>query len=227
MQKLFSSLVLAALMSFTCTQAHATIWFGFTSSDGTPVIAGLSSGPIALGPDDGHGFMGHMRLAKHFVGIGAFVMSQNEYELAVKLESQSQTSEEFLAKMESAFPERRFMIGSIVDGKVLSSQGTTGCNSTNVYCGMDHVGTFIVNGGGLVDQNVLLNAKHVFEAESPRLSSHQLTCRILDSIATSGGEIKDFQYGVIWTSTNSGETLIKEQLKETELLSKLKAQFCP
>ena len=189
--------------------AHATIWFGFTASDGTPVIAGLSSGPIALGPDDGHGFMGHMRLAKHFVGIGAFVMSQNEYELAAQLESQSQTSEEFLEKMEHEFPERRFMIGSISDGKVLSSQGATGCNSTNVYCGMDQVGTFIVNGGGLVDQNVISSAKHAFETESPRLSSNQLTCRIIDSIATSGGEIKDFQYGVIWTATSSGEMLIK------------------
>lgn len=214
-------------IAIATANAHATIWFGFTAQDGTPVIAGLSSGPIALGPDDGHGFMGHMRLSKHFVGIGAFVMSQNEYELATKLESQSQTSEEFLSKMESAFPERRFVIGSIADGKILSTQGSTGCNSTNVYCGMEQVGSFFVNGGGLVDQAVLSSAKQAYESEASRLSVHPLACRIIDAIATSGGEIKDFQYGVLWTYANSGEILLKEQLKESELLPKLKAQFCP
>jgi hypothetical protein len=213
-------------VAVSAIHAHATIWFGFTGASGAPVVAGLSSGPITTGEQSRRPYVGHFRLLKHFVGVGAFVMADFEREKAAELEQESASSEEFIAKMEKQFPDRRFMIGSL-DGKILTTIAATGCNATNVYCGADHSGGFHVNGGGLTDQNVIVAAKRAYETQSAHLNDNQLTCHILEAIASSGGEIKDFQYGVIWTAGANGETKILESRPEAELLSKLKSRFCP
>lgn len=219
------SILSFAVAAFTCS-AQATVWFGFTDSKNHPVIVGLSSGPITVGPENGAGMVGHFRLQKHFIGMGAYPLSFDEYEAAKQLELESATSEEFLAKLEREFPARRFMVGAI-DGKILATKGDTGCNDTNPYCGIEASGAFHIVGGGLVDENVLLNPVHTYEREYSRSTGNQLACKVIDSLLGAGGEIKEFENGVIWTIGDGGETLIKESLPENELIPKLKSQYCP
>ncbi len=218
--------ILALTAALATCHAHATVWFGFTDSDGNPVVVGLSSGPITIAESDKSGYVGHLRLSRHFLGIGAYPLDRYEFEKARELELESQTSEEFLAKLETEFPDRRFLIGAD-DGKILMTAGHTGCNATNVYCGYEQSGSFHIVGGGLIDQNVLVNPMHTFNAEAAHASANALACKIVDSILGAGGEIKDFYHGVIWTKTAHGETLLREVATESELIPKLKSQYCP
>jgi hypothetical protein len=222
MTKLISAFAVAA---FTLN-AHATVWFGFTDSKYHPVIVGLSSGPIAVGPEDHAGMVGHFRLQKHFIGMGAYPLSTEEFEDAKQLELESANSEEFIAKLGREFPSRRFIVGAL-DGKILATKGETGCNDTNPYCGIETSGSFHIVGGGLIDQHVLLDPLRTYEHEYSRSSGPELACKIIDALVAAGGEIKEFQNGVIWTSAENGETLIKEELPEHELIPKLKARYCP
>lgn len=221
-----TKLILAFAVAAFTFNAHATVWFGFTDSGGHPVVVGLSSGPIATGPEDHAGMVGHFRLQKHFIGMGAYPLSTDEFEAAKQLELESATSEEFLAKLEREFPARRFIVGS-VDGKILATKGETGCNQTNPYCGILESGSFHIVGGGLIDENVLLTSKTVYEQEYSRSTGNQLACKIIDAITGSGGEIKEFYNGVIWTVDGKTETLIKEEMTEADLIPKLKSQYCP
>ena len=209
--------------------ANATVWFGFKSASGSSIVVGLSSGPITYSMGDNVPHIGNISVGNTFVGVGAMAIPVWYTSAILKMSEEAKSSALFLNSLKEAFPDRRFIIGSS-DGSILVTTGETGCNSTNVYCGDAVNGNFAIVGGGLVSSEVLAAAMQTYkEGTSLGLPFRDLACKVINSVVSSGGEIKDFQYGVAWIRKESGQSeVIKyDSSEESILVDELVKKVCP
>jgi hypothetical protein len=218
-------LTLVCSLSLLLTErSEATLWFGLSDTQGHSIVVGLSSGPITSHPDR-NSFFGHLDLDNGFVGVGATAIPSMQAKTIHNLNERARGPQDMIVGLERTFSTRRFIV-AYDDGTILATQGATGCNSTNVYCGKAARERFAIVGGGLSSADVISAPLKFYDENLNRTEWRDLACKLIDVILSKGAEVQDFEYGVIWTFDGQALTSLFESKSESQLIGEVKTEIC-